>query len=385
MFKKSLAVLAVLGAFAGVSSAAEVTLYGRVDAGLQYQHIDQDEANVDDDDNFAMKSGFTTGSRWGMKGTEDLGNGMTVGFVLENGFNVDDGSLGDSDRLFNRESQVFVRSNFGELSFGRVGQLNSGNGTYGLTGSISPFGTTWGDYSGNSSNFMSGGARFDNTVTYKSPAFAGFNVYAQYSFDGNSQAENDRDTGAHGTEGKSSVDRYYGIGATYKNGNVNMVLVVDSTNYSTKFYGEDVDDSLVVTLGGSHDLGVVKPYIGVQYFDNADMSSIGIVDSFSDVSRGDDFAEGWGLTIGADIPLFGGTAKIGASYIDADYESYESKDLTGDFSAWALTAGYKYNLSKRTYVYGALSYASLKDNDDAKNEETKPSAVEGAIGLVHMF
>lgn len=90
MFKKSLAVLAVLGAFAGVSSAAEVTLYGRVDAGLQYQHIDQDEANVDDDDNFAMKSGFTTGSRWGMKGTEDLGNGMTVGFVLENGFNVDD-------------------------------------------------------------------------------------------------------------------------------------------------------------------------------------------------------------------------------------------------------------------------------------------------------
>lgn len=260
------------------------------------------------------------------------------------------------------------------------------NGTYGLTGSISPFGTTWGDYSGNSSNFMSGGARFDNTVTYKSPAFAGFNIYAQYSFDGNSQADNDPTAAeAHGTEGKSSVDRYYGIGATYKNGNVNMVLVVDSTNYSTKFYGEDVDDSLVVTLGGSHDLGVVKPYIGVQYFDNADMSSIGIVDSFSDVSRGDDFAEGWGLTIGADIPLFGGTAKIGASYIDADYESYESKDLTGDFSAWALTAGYKYNLSKRTYVYGALSYASLKDSVDGDSEETKPSAVEGAIGLVHMF
>ena len=263
------------------------------------------------------------------------------------------------------------------------------NGTYGLTGSISPFGTTWGDYSGNSSNFMSGGARFDNTVTYKSPAFAGFNIYAQYSFDGNSQAENDRDTGAHGTEGKSSVDRYYGIGATYKNGNVNMVLVVDSTNYSTKFYGEDVDDSLVVTLGGSHDLGVVKPYIGVQYFDNADMSSIGIVDSFSDVSRGDDFAEGWGLTIGADIPLFGGTAKIGASYIDADYESYKIEHVAdqykGDFSAWAITAGYKYDLSKRTYAYGALSYASFKDSEDGDTEDWKPSAVEGAIGLVHMF
>ena len=126
--KKTLVVLALLGAFAGASAAAEVTLYGRVDAGLQYQHIDQDSTEVDDADNFAMKSGFTTGSRFGLKGTEELGNGMTVGFVLENGFNVDDGSLADSDRLFNRESQVFVRSSFGELSFGRVGQLNSGNG-----------------------------------------------------------------------------------------------------------------------------------------------------------------------------------------------------------------------------------------------------------------
>ena len=264
-------------------------------------------------------------------------------------------------------------------------------GTYGLTGAISPFGTTWGDFSGNSSNFMSGGARFDNTVTYKSPAFASFNVYAQYSFDGDSQAENDRVTGAHGTEGKSSVDRYYGIGATYKNGSVNVVLVVDSTNYSTKFYGKDVDDSLVVTLGGSHDLGVVKPYIGVQYFDNTDVSSIGIVDSFvgDDLSRGMAYAEGWGLTIGADIPLLGGTAKIGASYIDADFESCKililDNPFKGDLSAWALTAGYKYDLSKRTYAYGALSYASFKGGDDDVKGDWKPSAVEGAIGLVHMF
>ena len=126
--KKTLAAVAVLGAFAGSAIAADVTLYGVVDMGLNYTHVDMDQANVDDVDSFQMKSGQQSGSRWGLKGTEDLGNGMTVGFVLENGFNVDDGSLADSDRLFNRESQVFVRSNFGELSFGRVGQLNSGNG-----------------------------------------------------------------------------------------------------------------------------------------------------------------------------------------------------------------------------------------------------------------
>ena len=125
--KKTLAALAVLGAFAGSAVAADVTLYGLVDYGFNYQHRDGDAA-ADAQDSFEMRSGMNSGSRFGLKGTEDLGNGMTVGFVLENGFNVDDGSLGDSDRLFNRESQVFVRSNFGELSFGRVGQLNSGNG-----------------------------------------------------------------------------------------------------------------------------------------------------------------------------------------------------------------------------------------------------------------
>ncbi len=105
-------------------------------------------------------------------------------------------------------------------------------------GNISPFGTTWGDFSANSANFMSGDGRMDNMITYKTPNFAGFNVYAQYSFDNNSAADNnpDADVTAHGTEGKSSVDRYYGLGATYKNSALSLAFVVDSTNYSTDFY-----------------------------------------------------------------------------------------------------------------------------------------------------
>ena len=56
----------------------------------------------------------------------------------------------------------------------------------------------------------------------------------------------------------------------------------------------------------------------------------------------------------------------------------------GDFSARAVSAGYQYSLSKRTSVYGALSYASFEDNEDGASS-VKPSAVEAGLGLFHLF
>ena len=106
--KKTLAALAVLGAFAGSAMAADVTLYGLVDYGFSYEHADGDISGVDAQDTFQMKTGQNSGSRFGLKGTEDLGNGLKVGFVLENGFTADDGKMDNSDRLFGRESNLFV-------------------------------------------------------------------------------------------------------------------------------------------------------------------------------------------------------------------------------------------------------------------------------------
>lgn len=127
--KKTLAALAVLGAFAaGSAYAADVTLYGVVDLGLKYTHSDSDIKGEDATDKLEMASGMQSGARFGLKGTEDLGNGYKVGFVLENSFSADDGTLGNSGRLFGRESQVNLSGAFGEISFGRVGQLTSGNG-----------------------------------------------------------------------------------------------------------------------------------------------------------------------------------------------------------------------------------------------------------------
>ena len=167
--KKTLAALAVLGAFAGSAMAADVTLYGLVDYGFSYEHVDGDTADKDAQDTFQMKSGQNSGSRFGLKGTEDLGNGLKVGFVLENGFTADDGKMDNSDRLFGRESNLFVTGAFGTLSFGRVGQLASSNGSYGLLGRVSPFSSGWGDSIGTKFVTANGWTRFDNTVTALAP------------------------------------------------------------------------------------------------------------------------------------------------------------------------------------------------------------------------
>lgn len=392
-FKKTLAAGAVLAAFAGGACAADVTVYGVIDTGLVYQNTDTDQAGVDDENTFQMKSGVVSGSRFGIKGTEDLGNGLSLGFVLENGFDSDTGALGQGDRLFGREAQVSLMGGFGTLSFGRVGNLNSGNGTFGLTGNLSPFGTTWGDYSADASNVMTGFDRYDNTVTYATPDFSGFKVYAQYSFDADTKDDyDDVTTGVqHGTEGKSSVDRYYALGATYANGPLNLVMVVDQTNYSTKKWGSDVDDSIAVTLGGNYDFGVAKLYAGLQYFDDADMESVDEVsaDDFTDsfgTGLGRLQMEGYGLTVGADVPMGGGVFKVATSYMDATVDTQNGVALGADevdLTRWNTSVGYQYSLSKRTSLYGVASYSY--NNVDGAGVDIDPSAIEAAVGLVHKF
>ena len=136
--KKSLVAAALLGTFAASAFAApSVTLYGRVDTGLAYTHknLDNDTSSTN---TVEMTSGFSTGNRWGLTGTEDIGNAK-VGFVLESGFNSDDGASGQDGRLFGREAQVNVSGAYGTLYAGRLGSVNSDNGTLGYLGDVSAF------------------------------------------------------------------------------------------------------------------------------------------------------------------------------------------------------------------------------------------------------
>ena len=98
--KKTLIAVAALSAMAASAMAANVTLSGTVDLGLNYLHSDKAGTKTN---SFTMGTSQNSGSKFMLKGSEDLGNGVEVGFQLENQFNADDGTLKSTNRLFHRE------------------------------------------------------------------------------------------------------------------------------------------------------------------------------------------------------------------------------------------------------------------------------------------
>lgn len=383
MFKKTLAAVAVLGAFAGSAFAANVSVYGIIDTGLGYTSTDKGYG--EDVNKFDMRSGANSASRFGIKGEEDLGNGLKVGFVLENGFDSDDGELGNDGRLFGREALLYINGAFGELGMGRQGELASGNGRYGLFGSkVSPFSTGWSDIAGHKYVMGAGFDRMDNTITYKTPTFAGFNLLAQYSFDKNvKKDDNSAEPGVqHGREGSAEVDRQYALGVSYAAGDLYLAGIVTQTNkQSVKYDGEyqgEQDDPLTVSLGGNYNFGVAKLYVATQYFKDSDLA-VKAVQEEQEAGK----YNGYGLSVGADVPAFGGTAKVLVGYMDAeDQAEMEARDM----QRYVFSVGYEYPLSKRTFVYGGAGYyMDSYDRQYAKDYDDKASVAAVNAGLVHKF
>ena len=387
--KKTLAAVAVLGAFAGSALAADVQLYGIVDTGLLYSHVDADKANIDATDSFQMKSGMASGSRFGLKGTEDLGNGLTVGFVLENGFDSDTGA--DSGVFFDRESSLFLEGGFGKVAFGQMGSLNSGKSSWAKYGMISAFGTSFTDYSAQAGSFAVGAGSWDNMISYATPTFAGVTVYAQYGM-GNKVTSLVTDMPKPvGDENESTSNRYYSLGATYANGPLNLYAAVDSINYASAGDGgkPDVDDSLTVTLGGNFDFEVVKLFAGAQYFDEIETKNLKGLIGTDGVLAGT-FAskmEGWGIGVSALIPAGPGAVLVGAGYMDAQAADSDSADFDSDeMQRWVVSAGYDYVLSKRTDIYVAATYMQDNISYTHRSLADQDASVFGAmVGLRHKF
>lgn len=392
---------AVLGAFAGSALAAEVQLYGILDTGVGYNHINLDTSGVDNVDSFEMKSGVGSGSRWGLKGTEELGNGLTVGFILEDGFDSDTGSEDSTGVMFNRESSLFLQGNFGKIALGRMGALNSGQSSWSKVGMINAFGTSYADFTAQASNVFSLAGQWDNMIAYETPDFAGFKLFAQYGM------------GSNDNENESSSDRFYSLGVTYNNGPFAGYLAVDSINYKTAKFGtgeypnngDDIDDSLTITLGGSYDFNVVKIYLGAQYFDEVRLASIGgvlnkagdgetidgLITPINEIAK----IKGYGISLTGDATLGGGRAMFGVGYLDADAADSMDRALSQntrglrdfDIQRYVVSVGYSYPFSKRTDVYGVASY--MQDQTDTKTDkgtdEWDPSAYTVYVGLRHRF
>ena len=374
--KKTLLAAALLGSFAASAFAApSVTLYGVIDTGLNYTHYRADDGKTASTDTFSMASSQTAGSRWGLRGNEKIGS-VTVGFNLENGFNSDDGTETMS-RLFGREASVHIAGKYGTLYAGREGKLISTAGAAAMGGIFSPFSVLWGD-AGIKAQTGTDWGRIDNSLTYVSPSFSGLEIRAQYSFK--------NDGTKTGDENSSDVDRYAALGVSYKNGPAQFGLIGDYTMWKNVAKAtENVDNGFSVIAGGNYDFKAVRVYGHVNYFDNQStlVNSVGGLDKFTATTstidkKGNLGYEGWGISLGATAPAFGGTVIAGVSYRDAE-------EVQGDneYKRWEAALGYTYAFSKRTNAYAGVTYAQQKA--EMKDKDQTPSAVGVMAGLVHKF
>ena len=285
--------------------------------------------------------------------------------------------MGQGSRLFGREAQMYLTSDYGTLGFGRMGGLSSGLGSYNMN-SFMAMSTGWGDQASKLSNFGLNRDRYDNSIVYRTPSFAGFQVAAQYSFKMNGQEE------VH----TRANQRYAALGATYKNGPFAAGLIVDSifnTNTATE---TNTEDTLGVTLGASYDFEVAKVFGLAQYGQNENkfgaLKNRGSSTAASTVT--DEGVTGYMIQLGMTAPVLGGTAYATVNYSDAESDLDKTVGTTGsqDFTGYGVALGYTYNLSKRTYVYTYAGYNELKTETEGAADK-KDKNTEFGFGLVHSF
>ena len=372
MFKKSLIAVAVLGATAFSVQAADVTMYGKVDTGLRYQTneiTDGGQAQVDED-TFSMENGLNSASRFGVKGSEDLGNGMKVSFQLENGFKADSGEFKTSGKLFDRQATVALSSDFGTLTMGRVGGIGSGAGFDLVYGYADAF-----DGGSDSVLGLAKSDRYDNMVTYQTPKFAGMQATVQYSFN---ESSTDKDR-----EGSSAVNRYASAGLTGNFGALNTVLAYEFQNYES-FDATAHEDGHTVYLGGNYDCGFAKTFVMGQYFKGikaGQLTAISDADAEEVDTAGNKYSadgvKGYGVHLGTIVPVAGGDLTVAAYFTDFSVE-YATGDK--DAKSYAFGAKYEYYLSKRTSVYTGAGFAQVKYDDEGSDKTT-----QAYLGLTHRF
>ncbi|WP_433868352.1 porin [Ralstonia wenshanensis] len=167
-----LALAAATSALAsGAANAQSVTLYGLIDTGIEY--VSHANANGNGLTRIPSVTG-TLPSRWGLRGAEDLGNGMKAVFTLESGFNTDTGTSGQGGRLFGRQAWVGLASDYGTVTLGRQYSM-----VFLSLADADILGPS--QYAIGSLDAYIPNARTDNTVAYKG-TFSGLTVGATYSF-----------------------------------------------------------------------------------------------------------------------------------------------------------------------------------------------------------
>lgn len=378
-FKTTLLAMAVSAAAFSVQ-AAQVSLYGSVSTGLLYSNSASLSGGVDAQgnaldnqqsvDSFSMESGFWGDSIWGITGEEDLGNGWTVGFTLENEFGSDMGALATDGKIFDSQAYLRIGNDKVNFAFGNIGGLASAGGDFDLICGFDPMEAFVGV--AGLGAFASKDFASDNMAVVEVTPMEGLKV----SLMGN--------TGDDDSNAKwSDRDHYYGLGVSYENGPLALAAIAEMRKYDRAADWADNDDSWTFTVAAAYDFEVVRPSFVYQHASKTREFAAGEISGAA--YNFDSFM------LGATAPLGQGTLRASVQYVKGENDAVSDEEG----SATILGLAYTYDMSKRTTLYGAAFYSvggDGLDKDLGTNERAfglmdraEYNSVGFGVGLVHTF
>ncbi|MBE0619905.1 MAG: porin [Burkholderiales bacterium] len=358
MQKKLIALAVASLVSAPVFAQSQVTVYGTFDAGVR----SVDNANLNGDRQTTMDSSGTYNSnRWGIKGSEDLGNGMKANFNLEGGFLSGSGQMDDNNTLFRRKAIVGLSGNWGALDLGR-----NYTTIFYTTGAYDPFNYK---YTGIIPIAGLDGARRNNTITYTG-AFNGLTVRAMYALGetvGSGSEGSTSEVGASYANGPFSVGAAYGVqksvAVAAKAAVASDLTTTPITLGSAAVAAVPALDTTNWTIGGAYKTGPFRVALGYDVKE-------------ADVNGGgsNDTKVTW---VGGSYDITGPMA-FTLAYYKTKLDNKTAAD--GDKKLWM--AGLTYDLSKRTTLYTAIDNTKL---DGSYDTGTKDTVTGISIGMNHAF
>ena len=388
--QKKLIALAVAGLVSGGAFAqSNVTMYGTLDANVNWT-----------DTGFGRKMQVGTGglnaSRFGFKGSEDMGGGTKAVFILEAGFSMDTQSMGTSapvlgindtvastggangtgPQIFSRQGLVGLEGNWGTVHFGRLYTA-----TYVGTAVVAD--PAVGGLYASLGNIQNSGLvpRVNNGITYKTPNMNGFYGWFTYSAGAENNVSGNVPTAAGATTTTNDkAGRGYDLAGLYSNGPLNGILSYWHFNKASWAAGEtDLAVAKGVLLAANYDFKAVKVYA-------AYLSGKVEGGNYENVTKSFDQTKTWYL--GAAVPV-SASGRVLVNYLHFDDQSPANKD----FKAWGIA--YLYYMSKRTTLYA--DYGKLDNSLTSTQAMVTGGDIAGTIsapgkdasgfmlGMRHMF
>lgn len=337
-----------LGGMAWSAQAQNLTIYGQVDAGVQYEKgIAAHTAR--------LVAGGRSASRLGFRGTEDLGGGMAALFVLEQGINTDTGMPAQGGRAFGRQSFAGLGGKRGTLAAGRIATFGSGTGSFDLFGAVDPFSTAWGIAGVGSTMSTAAGLRVDNALLYQTPDLGGCQAGVLHSL----QALNNE------TSPRGANIYLTGLGAKYAAGPLYVAASYEAANNSAA----GRPDEKHLQVGASYDFKFIRLHA-------AYAREQGLFSTDLNISGTTNGAGAKAYMAGVSVPVGNGTVLASYQKRDGDRLGGENRDFR------VLALGHEYFLSKRTSLYAVVADSEGRDTlatSAAYNRRTY------TMGVLHKF